>query len=148
MRLALQHAARLPIALAIGLLLAALCLVQAGCKPQEKLGRIGGKVTFQGQPVSEGIVVFSSAAKGVNMNATLKPDGCYEIIMAKGAGLPLGDYKVCVSPPPTFFDIGQPASAQVKEYPNIPKKYHGLETSGLTMTIQDGQNQFDIDMKP
>jgi hypothetical protein len=130
------------------LLLAALSVVVFGCKPAEKLGRIGGKVTFQEQPVSEGMVVFSCVDKGVNMTGPLKADGTYEIIMAKGAGLPLGTYKVCVSPPLTFVPIGEAAPQKAKNYPNIPKKYRNLETSGLTVTVKDGENRFDISMKP
>lgn len=129
-------------------LLVVLVLVVSGCKQPEKLGRIGGKVTFQGQPVSEGVVMFSCIDKGINMTANLEQDGSYEIIMAKGAGLPLGDYRVCVTPPPVFYPIGQPAPAQPKPYPNIPSKYRNYQTSGLTVTIEDGDNPFDIDMKP
>jgi hypothetical protein len=123
-------------------------LAVSGCKPAEKLGRIGGKVTFQGKPVSEGIVLFSCIDKGVNMTAALDKEGRYEIIMAKGAGLPLGAYKVCVTPPPEFYPIGQPAPPKPKQYPNIPEKYRNYQTSGLTVTVQDGENPFDIDMKP
>lgn len=118
-----------------------------GCKPAEKLGRIGGTVTFQGRPVCNGVVLFSCIDKGVNMTAQLQADGTYEIIMAKGAGLPLGDYKVCVSPPPEFHPIGQ-AAPPPKQYPDIPLKYRNYGTSGLTVTIADGENTFDIDMRP
>ena len=138
----------------LGLLLPLTLLVAAsaalfGCGADDEVrGRISGKVTFQGQPVSEGLVLFSSNERGINMNATLKPDGSYEIIMAKGAGLPLGTYKVCVSPPPMFFPIGASSPPKVKEYPNIPKKYRKFLTSGLTVTIEEGDNPFDIDMQP
>ena len=120
----------------------------SGCKQPEKLGKIGGKVTFQGKPVTEGMVLFSCIAKGVNMTAPLKEDGSYEIIMAKGAGLPLGSYMVSVSPPPVFYPIGTKAPPQPKQYPNIPAKYRNNQTSGLTMNIEDGENVFDIDMQP
>ena len=119
-----------------------------GCKQEEKLGRIGGKVSFQGQPVSEGIVLFSCVAKGVNMTAPLKEDGSYEVIMAKGAGLPLGEYKVSVSPPQPFYQIGQKAPQQPKQYPNIPAKYRNFQTSGLSVNIIDGDNPFNIEMTP
>lgn len=122
-------------------------LALPGCKPKEKLGRIGGKVTFQGQAVAEGLVLFSCVAKGVNMTAPLKQDGSYEVIMAKGAGLPLGEYKVSVSPPQPFYQIGQ-SPPKPKEYPNIPAKYRNFQTSGLTVNIIDGDNPFDIEMKP
>ena len=144
-----RYSANINSATLVGLaLLLTAGLAFSGCKQPEKLGKIGGKVTFQGQPVTEGMVLFSCIDKGVNMTAPLKEDGSYEIIMAKGAGLPLGAYKVCVSPPPVFYPIGTKAPSQPKQYPNIPAKYRNYQTSGLTMNIEDGENVFDIDMKP
>lgn len=131
----------------VRLMVLGLAVAAFGCGAKEKLGRIHGKVSFQGQPVSEGLVLFSSAEKGVNMNSQLGADGVYEVIMAKGAGLPLGTYKVCVSPPPAFVPIGEPAPKKPKEYPNIPAKYRNFNTSGLTVEVKDGDNPFDIDMK-
>ena len=111
-------------------------------------GRIAGKVTFQGTPLSEGLVFFSNNDKGIHMSGEVKPDGSYEIITAKGAGLPLGTYQVRVRPPlePLPAGIGLVAPKS-KEHPNIPAKYREYETSGLTITVKDGTNQFDIPMK-
>ena len=119
-----------------------------GCKQEENLGRIGGKVTFQGQPVSEGMVLFSCIAKGVNVTAPLKADGSYEVIMAKGAGLPLGEYKVSLSPPQPFYEIGEKAPPVPKQYPNSPAKYRNFQTSGLSVNIINGDNPFNIEMNP
>ena len=120
-----------------------------GCGSDDEVrGRIGGKVTFQGQPVSEGLVLFSNNERGINMNAALRPDGSYEIIMAKGAGLPLGTYKVRVCPPSIVLPIGASSPPKIKRYPNIPKKYRKFLTSRLTVTIEEGDNPFDIDMEP
>ncbi len=71
----------------------------------------------------------------------------YEVIMAKAAGLPLGSYKVCVSPPLVLHPIGAKVLPKPKQYPNIPVKYRNYTTSGLTVTIIDGDNLFYIDMK-
>jgi hypothetical protein len=120
----------------------------SGCDKEEVRGRIAGTVIFQGKAVSEGLVLFRNIDKGVNMNATLKPDGSYEIITAKGLGLPLGVYRVSVCPPPLDPDTGRfiPAS-KMKPYPNIPQKYRSFETSGLTLEVKEGDNSFDINMK-
>jgi len=121
-----------------------------GCDRGETLGKVSGKVTFQGKPVTDGLLVFSNHAKGVHMTAKLSPDGRYELQTARGFGLPLGTYKVAVSPP--VFDPpmpGMPAPPpRPKAYDNIPKQYFSPETSGLTITVVDGDNPFDIDMKP
>ena len=88
-------------------------LASSGCNPDDEIrGRIGGKVTFQGEPVPEGLVLFHCHDTGINMNAKIKPDGTYEVIRAKGAGLPLGDYWVRVCPPNVFFT----GPDSIKEY--------------------------------
>jgi hypothetical protein len=134
---------------AFGLMAAAILAVAAlGCSRGEVRGRIVGKVTFQGQPVPEGRVYFSDSGRGINMGAKLKEDGSYEVLTAQGAGLPLGDYTVWVTPPPP---VPTPISAPpqpANSYDNIPQKYRNAQTSGLKLTVKEGQNQLDIDMKP
>jgi len=131
------------------LVLTIVCLLLSGCGSDEVRGRVVGKVTFQGQPVAEGIVVFANDQKGVHMTADIKPDGSYQIITAKGAGLPLGGYTVSVCPPlpqVTTGTFGKPPAK--KPYPNIPAKYRNPKTAGLTLTVAKGENTFDIDMTP
>jgi hypothetical protein len=130
-------------------LLAGCGLMLSGCGSGEVRGRISGKVTFQGKPVPEGLVCFDNDDKGIHMSGDLKSDGTYEIITAKGAGLPLGKYQACVRPPV------QPLSTEAvrrslapKEYPDIPKKYRDATTSNLSLDVKEGTNQLDIDMKP
>jgi hypothetical protein len=129
------------------LLLAVLSLACLGCDMGETRGQVAGKVTFQGKPVSEGFVLLSNHDKGIHVTADLKPDGSYAVRMAKGPGLPVGVYLVCVCPPPIqpkgVFDV-----SKIKEYPNIPQKYRNPPTSGLTLSVKCGANPLDIDMKP
>jgi hypothetical protein len=131
------------------LLVAFLGFALAGCGSGEVRGRIAGKITFQGTPLSEGLVFFSNNDKGIHMSGDVKADGAYEIITAKGAGLPLGVYQVCVRPPLEPLPTGAMLAApKPKKHPNIPEKYRAYETSGLTLTVKDGNNPFDIDMRP
>ena len=127
---------------------AILGVMASGCSRDEVRGRIVGKVTFQGQPVQDGRVFFSNASRGINMGAKLKEDGRYEMLTAQGAGLPLGDYVAWVTPPPPVpSPVGTPPEP-AKSYDNIPQKYRNDKTSGLTLTVKEGENQFDIEMKP
>lgn len=123
-----------------------------GCGSGEPKGRVFGKVSFGGQAVSEGLVIFSNGEKGIHMTGTLKSDGSYEILTTKGAGLPVGTYRVCVCPPPEEIppiSLDGPAKIMPpKSYANIPKKYRDAGTSGLSLTIQQGENPFDIAMQP
>lgn len=134
---------------AFGLTAAAILAVAAlGCSRGEVRGRIVGKVTFQGQPVPEGRVFFSDSARGINMGAKLKEDGSYEVLTAQGAGLSPGDYLVWVTPPPP---VPAPVNARpepAKSYDNIPPQYRTTQTSRLKLTVKEGENQFDIEMKP
>jgi hypothetical protein len=120
------------------------CALLPGCRPRVERGRISGKVTYESQPVPEGLVLFSNVEKGIHMTASLKAGGVYEIITAEGKGLPLGTYQVCVCPP-----LNQPTNdpnARLKTYANIPAKYSRFETSGLTLNVQSGQNTLDVAM--
>jgi hypothetical protein len=130
-------------------LMAVLGSVLAGCGSGEVRGRIVGKITFQGKPLSEGLVFFSNNDNGTHMSGEVKSDGSYEIITAKGAGLPLGVYQVRVRPPLEPLPSGPSRVApKPKEYPNIPSKYRDFGTSGLTLTVKEGANPLDIDMQP
>lgn len=129
------------------LLLAALVLA-SGCHHGEKLGRVFGHVTCDSKPITSGILVFSNPDAGVHMTAELKPDGTYELQTANGFGLPLGTYQVAINPP-----VGPPpeagaAATAAPPAPKIPRKYLDFATSGLTLTVGEGENPFDIDMKP
>ncbi|MEA1951450.1 MAG: carboxypeptidase-like regulatory domain-containing protein [Planctomycetota bacterium] len=127
------------------------CLILAACLPGcnkgEKLGAVSGKVTFKGQPLTEGVVMFVNKAKGVHMTAPLDAEGRYKVVMAKGAGLPPGEYLVTVNPPVLDAPMGA-GFMKVPEYPNIPHKYRNARTSGLTLTVTEEGSKLDIDMQP
>jgi hypothetical protein len=131
--------------------LAALALLAASGLPGcggEPRGRVFGKVTFRGAPVTQGMVLFNNAAKGVYMSTEIHPDGSYLVLTAKGVGLPLGSYLVAVAPPlvePTGFARG---SAKYPECDNIPVKYRDPKTSGLSLEVRKGENPFSIDLQP
>ncbi len=134
--------------------LAAVVLLLLGMRylsgePGEKLGHVSGRVTFNDQPIREGLVIFQNPSQGVYMTDEVDEQGRYEVIMAQGAGLPLGEYQVSVSPPlpktPELGDIpGRPSPAD--QYPHIPRKYRDPETSGLVLVVVEGSNRLDIAM--
>ena len=128
------------------LLLASLLL--AGCGG-EVLGPVKGTVTLDGEPVKQGYVIFRNQAQGVNIMAEIGQDGAYEVAMANGYGLPLGQYEVYLSPPVPDVPFG-PAKEppRASEVAKFPPKYLQGETSGLTLTVERGDNRLDIDMQP
>src|SRR5688572_17298853 len=100
-------------------------LATAGCgESGPPVGRVSGKVTYQGQPVTEGTVSFYSDAAGYAAEAQLGNEGSYRIETEDG-GLHVGDYVVSIHPP---MELGppDPRTPQVmieKDVANIPKKY-------------------------
>ena len=127
-------------------------VVAIGCGQKEELGIITGQVTFEGAPVRDAKVVFRDYSKGVHILAALDTDGRYQVYTAGGKGLPLGDYKVCVSPsmPSAGADIDSSEPYIPPDKPirrsDIPDRYRDVRTSNITVTIQKGKNILDIPM--
>jgi hypothetical protein len=110
------------------------------------LGKVFGVVTLDARPVPKGMVIFANREKGVYMTAPLDAQGKYEVQMAQGFGLPLGNYQIAVSPP--LPQPGMPGAPPVTMPPDgghpIPAQYRQIETSGLTLTVSAGENLRDI----
>ncbi|MEQ8637246.1 carboxypeptidase-like regulatory domain-containing protein [Gimesia maris] len=127
-------------------------ILLAGCQNSTNdfgpTGALSGKVTYQGEPVKEGLVQFNNPEKGFGGQAVINEDGTYTITNDSG-GLVLGTYQVSVVPPTIEKSFGPdtPPSEVLKEMPNIPQKYHYPKSSGLSVEIKDGENNFDIDMQ-
>ncbi len=127
-------------------------LLSTGCSPQEILGRVEGRVTFEGEPVAGARILFQNAELGVYIVAPLDDDGKYRVEMAQGYGLPLGEYEVAISPPPETFVLGPRLdSSQTTEadpFPNIPPKYRDPKTSEIVLVVvEGGVNRCDVAMK-
>jgi len=113
-------------------------------------GVVEGKVTYKGQPVPSGTVRFFSL--GADSDATSVPigaDGTYH-----ASGVPLGKVSITVETPPPG-----PTAEQAEKNPfmkrkgfhgstektvTIPGKYGRSATSGLSLTVAEGQQPFDI----
>jgi len=127
--------------------LALIFVVLVGCDRGEPLGKVFGTVTSFGEPLPAGSVVFSNPERGTHIMARLNSDGNYQLQTAKGIGLPLGDYQVSVCPP--IAEPVMPGAPQAADPPRvrIPEKFKRPETSGLKLTVREGENRFDISMK-
>lgn len=121
-----------------------------GCGKDKMIGRVFGKVTFQGQPVSEGLILFVDREQGIHMSAKIGPDGSYELKLAEDYGLPVGTYRVLVTPPLIEGSEIGPLGPRPKTviYDNLPTKYRNQQTSGLSLIVKEGDNPFDVDMTP
>jgi hypothetical protein len=111
-----------------------------GKKTREPYMRIGGKeiplaktnvrmnVTLDGRKLPTGKVTFIANGEEEGRVGYLQ-DGAFMM-----EGLPPGEYAVLIEP-------DQPGSG-----PAIPAKYASKEESGITMAVQNGQNEFNIDL--
>jgi len=109
------------------------------------VGEVSGKVTFEGKPVSQGVVTFMNTTVGAGDEATLGPDGTYAV----KTPLPVGEYKVFILPPVVYqkVDIRGPEVGVQMATKEIPQKYQTIGTSDLKATVKEGKNEFNFDMK-
>lgn len=140
-------------------LLRALLVLLAGLAPGgcgervQTRGEVTGRVTLRGQPLPGGLVQFRHADRGHVTTARIEPDGRYEVITPQGKGLPPRTYQVSLLPPPlpafgpnpTFSRTEAPAAPRVPTA--IPARYRDPETSDLSLTVREGVNVFDIELK-
>ncbi|MDY3554162.1 carboxypeptidase-like regulatory domain-containing protein [Gemmata sp. JC717] len=118
-------------------MLVGLCAV-AGCAPDDVPIPITGAVTFDGQPVGEGVVQFVDEKTGRGAEVRLGADGRYSAELHKGT------YNVLVSPPYIEENTGGLPSTKYKKVNNIPNKYHSTATSGLSATVGPDQKVHDF----
>jgi hypothetical protein len=134
--------------LASGLLLG----IAFGCgQAPEPYGVIQGRVTYQGKPVPHAVVMFESTAQELTISADADEQGNYKAIRSVDVpGLPIGSYRVAVTPPlfyPGLGPVGKNPGPPIRD--DIPASYRQSATSGLTIDVsKDGSEApFDIEMK-
>jgi hypothetical protein len=151
-----------------GLAFLFLLALSLGCGSAAKARAVvKGKVSLGEKHLTAGNVFFH-AANDVTANGTINKDGNYEIPDA-----PLGDVKVSVTVPKISPAILAKMNAMRKGMPNIksvdpsgsgksipimgempehivpiPDKYGNPETSGLTYTVQSGEQTKDFVLTP
>jgi len=109
-----------------------------GCEPQ--VGQVSGKVTYRGQPLRSGSVLFVNAEGKEVGRSAIAADGRYVM-----TDVPAGSVKVAVEShghvPP---GLGGPPG----DYVPIPPRYKKAETSGLEYTVTRGSQTFNLDLSP
>jgi hypothetical protein len=116
-------------------------LAAAGCGP--RLYPVRGTVTYpDGQPVTEGLVVFESdgAAKPVTARGDIQADGRYQLgTFRPGDGVPPGKYRVLVAPKsdPNAVD-------RAPKPPPFDPRYASFQTSGLAVEVAGGRADYPI----
>lgn len=121
-----------------------------GChRAEPMIGTVAGHVRLDDKPVRDAVIVFEEPTKGISVNASIEPDGTFRIATFDQPGLPPGTYQVAVRPGSfgsgeTPLVGGPVASAPVTK---IPARYQSPATSGLTATVQAGENTFPFELR-
>jgi hypothetical protein len=134
----MRKSAHRPITLTSILLSLALCW---GCgtavdAPTETIA-IKGKITYKGQPVTQGVVTFEPRDSGRAATGTVQADGTFVLTTYKeGDGVVVGRHKVSVSGTGTKSN---------REF--MPVKYTSPNTSGLEADVSRDKTEFTFDLK-
>ena len=142
-------------------LLSSLCLLgmilSAGCR-QSNIGKVAGRVTIGHRPLGQGAIVFQDSATGAAVITPLSSDGTYCVKTYKDGGLAPGDYRVAFQPHSSYRGPGpflvkprqkKPEPQNGPEKWPVPEKYLAAATSGLKVTVKQGDNPpFDFDLTP
>jgi hypothetical protein len=110
----------------------------AGCgSPALPTGSVSGKVTYNGQPLTAGVVTFINEKAGIGASSEIDASGSYRV-----ASIRTGEYNGAIHrQPPKPESPKQDAEARKL---NIPDKYQAPQTSGLTATVKEGKNTADF----
>lgn len=104
-------------------------------------GTVKGKVTYNGKPVTDATVQVQSATTGAAAAAQVDGSGSYKL----DSPVPVGTYVVTITP----FESGPVAGENdenfvPKERTDIPSKFRSASESTLKLTVNSGENTFDV----
>ena len=137
------------------------CLITIGCGPGgPNLGTVTGKVTLDGQPVTNGLVTFTPVEGGRAASGKTDASGQYDLVGVGGKGAVLGQHRVTVT---TLHEavaatemssdsaeyekqaMGDPSAYDTAEVvESIPEKYN--TKSELTKEVKSGANVIDLEL--
>jgi hypothetical protein len=120
-------------------------LAVAGCGRPE-IVPVSGRITFEGQPVTQAIVRFQPEARPM-AGASTDADGRYRLTTRRpGDGAYLGRHRVGVTPLiPGEMSVTEAAVARTRV--DIPKIFRDATSSPLTVEVTaQGPNEFDFEL--
>jgi hypothetical protein len=136
-------------------------LVTIGCNkdsPRPPMGKVSGKVTYDGMPVDKGRVTFTPIngdgdSGGTSAMGVIESDGSYSLTTFNtGDGAMVGQHIVTVVvPTEDIRELNKPRPDGSIPYilPKelIPKKYTDPSQTPLRNTVAAGNNEINIELK-
>ncbi len=146
-----------------------LLILAGGCTGSSRTPcSVSGKITFNGQPVGGGTIGFwpTNEEQHGSYGYSINPDGSYE-----GAGMPAQDYIVVIEtesinqnkPKQDMMggqnqkmnemyrqkmkEMGKGGGEPLGTYVKIPSKYGDQKTSDQRVTLKNGKNVCNFDLK-
>jgi hypothetical protein len=137
-------------------------VVTTGCSGSKgpATAKVSGLVTYKGSPVEDATVVFAPAAGGRASTAVTDAQGRYELsTFGTKDGAPPGEFKVSVTKTKTEGEAPNLTQEQVNEMMQrgetvpgpvttnlLPEKYTSPDTSGLSKTVKNGENDLPLEL--
>jgi hypothetical protein len=98
---------------------------------------VKGKVTYKGQPVTKGVIMFEPDGYGRKASGQIQSDGTFVLTTDnEGDGVVAGHHQVSIS------GTGKQYGKEV-----VPKKYTQRNTSQLTADVDSEHTEFQFDLK-
>ena len=123
--------------------------VTGGCQKtgvKNKLGRVTGKITLGGQPLSDATVMFSGIEGGSPSAGRTDSTGTYTLVFSRGInGAEVGSHTVTISTFQPGSEDSTPPSPDMPE--KVPFKYRDAATA-LKADVKAGNNTIDFPLEP
>lgn len=131
----------------------ALLVITAGCSSKEERASVRGRVSYQGKPLGNALVVFMPETPNFLPSSGLtNANGQYELMtLAPSDGAAIGKCRVTITARGADKEAkgdqpGLTGSNAVPGEPLIPVKYFSPETSGLTADVKPGGGTINFDL--
>lgn len=118
-------------------------------------GTAAGTVTIDGEPLGGGTIVFENVSSGLAVTGGIAQDGSYTMRTHQGDGLPVGSYRIAVTPQIVAATDENPLASEslIASSPSpstvIPLEYQSTTSSALRVQVNEGRNPpFNFDLAP
>tara|TARA_R110002095_G_scaffold216308_1_gene213012 strand:+ start:3967 stop:4506 length:540 start_codon:yes stop_codon:yes gene_type:complete len=140
------------ITVVISCLLCSLFFSAAGCSgksDQLPTAEVSGKITFEGEPLQRGTIVFFPESGKRNATGEIKEDGTYTLTTYEnGDGAFPGAHTVTIISERDMTNLMPEDVKPGEKNWLIPPKYNQSKTSGLTATVKENEaNEINFDLK-